>query len=66
MVVMETPKYTCVPSFTVWFASLRSEEVVRGKTALGHFLLMVVMEMLKYICTPSFTSMHCMVCKFEK
>ena len=39
MVVMETLKYTCVPSFTSWFASLRSEEVVTGKSARGHFFV---------------------------
>ena len=49
-----------------WFASLRSEEVVIGKSARGNFLSVVVMETLKYTCVPSFTSMHCMVCKFEK
>ena len=49
-----------------WFASLRSEKVVMGKNARGHFFVMVVMETMKYICIPSFTSMHYMVCKFEK
>ena len=70
MVVMETLKYTIVyqvsPPCIVWCASLRSEEVVIGKSARGHFLSVVVMETLKYKCVPSFTSMHCMVCKFEK
>ena len=65
VVVMETPKYTCVPSFTVWCASLRSEEVI-GKSDRSNFLSVVVMETLKYTCVPSFTYMHCMVCKFEK
>ena len=53
-------------NFPIWFASLRSEEVLIRKSARGYFLFMVVMETLKYTCVPSFTSMHCMVCKFEK
>ena len=51
VVVMEM---TCIPSLIpciAWFASLRSEEVVIGKSACGHFLFMVVMEMLKYTCS---------------
>ena len=55
----------CHGNGIAWFASLRSKEVVIGKSARGHFF-MVFMEMLKYTCVPSFTSMHCMVCKFEK
>ena len=49
-----------------WFASLRSEEVVIGKSAGGHFLLIVVMETIKYICAQSFISMCTIVGKFEK
>ena len=49
-----------------WFASLRNDEVVIGKSAGGHFLFMFVMETLKYTCIPSFTSIPCMACKFEK
>ena len=49
-----------------WFASLRSEEVVIGKSACGHFLLTVVMETMKYICAQSFISMCTIVGKFEK
>ena len=69
MVVMEhlnTHAYIVSPPCIVWCASLRSEEVVIGKSARGNFLSMVVMETLKYTCVPSFTSMRCMVCKFEK
>ena len=37
---METQKYTCAPSpCIVWFASLRSEEVVIEKSARGHFFV---------------------------
>ena len=50
---METLRCTCELISPVWFASLRSEEVIgdgcRGKS-----------------CVPSLTSMHCMVSKFEK
>ena len=63
---METLRYTCVQISPLWFASLRSEEVVIRKSARGNFLFMVVMQTVKYTCVPSFTSMHCMVCKFEK
>ena len=63
---METLRYTCVQILPLWFASLRSEEVVIRKSARGNSLFMVVMEMVKYTCVPSFTSTHCMVCKFEK
>ena len=61
---METLRYTCVQISPLWFASLRSEEVVIRKSTWGNFLFMVVMEMLKK--HMRFTSMHCMVCKFEK
>ena len=63
---MEMLRYTCIQISPLWFASLRSEEVVIGKKCLRPFLFMVVLEMLKYTCIPSFTSAHCMVCKFEK
>ena len=63
---MEILRYTCVQISPLWFASLRSEEVVIRKSARGNFLFMVVMETVKYTCVSSFTSMHCMVCKFEK
>ena len=63
---METLRYTCVQISTLWFANLRSEEVVIRKSARGNFLFVVVMETVKYTCVPSFTSMHCIVCKFEK
>ena len=49
-----------------WFASLRSEEVVIGKSAGGHYLLTVVMETMKYTCAQSFISMCTIVGKFEK
>ena len=49
-----------------WFASLRSEEVIIGKSACGHFLLTVIMETMKYICAQSFISMFTIVGKFEK
>ena len=39
IVIMETLKYTCVPSFTSMHCSLRSEEVVIGKSAQGHFFV---------------------------
>ena len=55
-------RYTCVQISPLWFASLRSEEVVIRKSAQGNFLFMVVMETLKYTCVPSFASMYCMVC----
>ena len=61
-----THVYQVSPPRIVWCASLRSEEVVTGKSAWGNILSMVVMETLKYTCVPSFSSMHCMVCKFEK
>ena len=48
----------CVQISPVWFASMRSEEVVKRKSARGHFLFMVVMETLKYMCIPSFTYVH--------
>ena len=57
-----THAYQVSPPCIAWFASLRSEEVVTGKSAWGHFLFMVVMETLKHTCIPSFTYMHCMVC----
>ena len=49
---------TCVQISPVWFASVRSEEVVIKK---GNFLFMVIMETLKCTCVPSFNSMGCMV-----
>ena len=61
--IVETLRYTCVQISPPWFASLRSEEVVTGKSAWGNFLTMVVMETVKYTCVPSFNSMHCMICK---
>ena len=63
---LNTHAYKVSPPYIAWCASLRSEEVVIGKSAWGNFLSMVVMETLKYTCIPSFTSIHCMVCKFEK
>ena len=42
--------YTCIQISPLWFASLRSEEVVIRKSAQGNFLFMVVMETLKYTC----------------
>ena len=69
MVVMKTLKYICIPSFTsmhCMVASVRSEEVVIGKSACGHFLLTVVVETMKYICTQSVISMCTIVGKFEK
>ena len=63
---MEILRYTCVQISPLWFASLRSEEVVIRKSVRGNFLFMVVMETVKYTRVSSFTSMHCMVCKFEK
>ena len=69
MVVMETLKYTCVPSFTSmhcmvckfekWTSSYREK-------CLGVFLLMVVMETMEYTCARSFISMWTVVGKFEK
>ena len=61
-----THVYQVSPPCIVWCASLRSEEVVIGKSARGNFLSVVVMETLKYTCVPSFTSTHCMVYKFGK
>ena len=49
-----------------WFASLRSEELVIGKSTRGHFLLTVVMETMEYTCAQSFISMCTIVGKFEK
>ena len=63
---MEAQRYTFVQILPLWFASLKSEEVVIRKSARSNFLFMVVMETVKYTCVASFTSMHCMVCKFEK
>ena len=54
VVIMETLRYTCVQISLLWFTSLRSEEVVKRKSAQGHFLFMVVMETLKYTFIPSF------------
>ena len=45
---METQKYKCVPSLTVWYESLRIEEVGIGKKCPRPFLLMVVMETLTF------------------
>ena len=53
MVVMETGnthEYQVSLPCIAWFASLKSEEVVTGKSALVYFLFMVVMKTLKYIC----------------
>ena len=47
---MEMLRYTCVQISPLWFASLRSEEVVIRKSARGNFLFMVVMETVKYTC----------------
>ena len=58
--------YQVSPPCIAWFASLRSEEVVIGKSAWGHFLLMVVMETMEYTCAQSFISMCTIVGKFEK
>ena len=44
--IMETLRYTCIQISPLWFASLRSEEVVIRKSAQGNFLFMVVMETL--------------------
>ena len=54
------------PPCIAWFASLRSEEVVIGKSARGHFLLTVVMETMKYIYAQSFISICTIVGKLEK
>ena len=61
-----TQTYQVSPPCIAWFASLRSEEVVIGKSACGHFLLTVVMETMKYICARSFISICTIVGKFEK
>ena len=61
-----THVYQVSPPCIVWFASLRSEEVVIGKSAWGHFLLMVVMETMEYTCARSFISMCTVVGKLEK
>ena len=61
MVVMETLCQVSPPC-VVWYAGLRSEEIVIEKSAQGHFLLMVI-EMQKYTCIPSFACMHYMVGK---
>ena len=42
--------YQVSPPCIVWCASLRSEEVVIGKSARGNFLSVVVMETLKNTC----------------
>ena len=58
--------YQVSPPCIAWFASLRSEEVVIGKSTWGHFLLMVVMETMEYTCAQSFIYMCTIVGKFEK
>ena len=73
MVVMETLKYTCVPSFTFMHcmcASLRGEEVCsHGEKCLRPFFVdgrhgnIIILKSTR---VPSFTYMHCMVSKFEK
>ena len=50
--------YQVSPQCTVWFASLRSEEVVIGKSTRVNFFV----NGAQYTCVPGFTSMHCMVC----
>ena len=42
-----THVYQVSAPWIAWFASLRSEEVVIGKSARGNFLLTVVMETMK-------------------
>ena len=56
VVVMETIKYTCAPSFSMC-TILRSEEVISKKIACGYYLLEVVMETIEYTYVPSSTSM---------
>ena len=63
---LNTHAYQVSAPCIAWFASLRSEEVVIGKSASGHFLLTVVMETMEYICAQSFISMCTIVGKFEK
>ena len=46
-IIKNTHVYQVSPPCIVWFASLRSEEVVVGKSALGHILLTIIMEMQK-------------------
>ena len=48
-----THVYQVSGPYIEWFASLRSEEVVIGKSARDHFLFMIVMETLKYTSVPS-------------
>ena len=42
--------YQVSPPCIAWCASLRSEEVVTGKSVRGNFLSVVFMETLKYTC----------------
>ena len=61
-----THAYQVSPPCIAWFASSKSEEVIMGKSARGHFLLTVVMETMENTCAQSFISMCTIVGKFEK